>query len=189
MPLETFNMLLGVGTLALQIITVALLVSYVLRGSVKLFAEVTDHIARTGIVIAWITVLASSAVTLVHSLFFGLPPCALCWWQRAFLYPQMLLLSLTWYLKRQTVAMCSLLLSLAGLIVALYHHVLQMYPSGGLPCPSTGVSCSQILYLEFGYITYPFMAATVFAFLIVVMLIVRSHNRLDSSSFQQPALQ
>ena len=68
----------------------------------------------------------------------------------------------------------SLIFSILGAAVALYHHVLQMMPAGTLPCPATGPSCAQITFIEFGYVTFPMMALALFGLNIAVLLVLRS---------------
>lgn len=108
----------------------------------------------------------------------GFEPCPLCWWQRIFLYPQVSLFAMALWCSRYRVAAIdfSIAFSIIGGAIALYHHALQMMPGSGLPCPATGVSCAQRIFFEFDYITYPLMALSVFAFLVVVMLFVRARR-------------
>ena len=173
MSFETTNYLLALGTLGLQASTLVLLAVYVLRKRIPDLEDIAMPISRWSMLIALLVAFGASAMTLIHSHYFGLPPCDLCWWQRIFLYPQVVIFALALYKRERSIADYSLVLSALGLGVALYHHALQMFPSGTLPCPAQGVSCSQILFLEFGFITYPMMGATLFAFLIVLMLFSR----------------
>ena len=175
MTLESINFLLGLGTIGLQILTLGLIVLFLLRKRIPDLEANADLIARHGILIAFVVALGACAVTLLHSIYFHLPPCPLCYWQRIFLYPQIILFGLALWRRESTrfIVDYSILLSIIGLGFAIYHHALQMFPAGFAPCSSEGVSCAKILFLEFGYITYPMMAGTLFAFLIVVMLFVR----------------
>ncbi len=176
LPLETFNLLLALGTIALGVATAGLLAAYVFR------LDVGSMWGRWGIALALLIIIGGTAGSLIHSGLYSIPPCPLCWWQRIFLYPQAVLFILALWrgVGHETlrfVVDSSLVLSAVGLSIALYHHVLQMFPGGGLPCPSEGgVSCAQIFFLEFGFITYPLMAAALFSFLIVAMLFVRRQN-------------
>ena len=173
MPVETLNLLVGIGTIVLQAVTVALLVAFLLRGRVPLFEEVIRPFGRYGYWIALLAALTASVLSLYYSLVVGYPPCELCWWQRIFMYPQVVLFALALWLQDSRAALYSIALSVIGLGIGIYNHLLQVAPAGTLPCPAQGVSCSQIFYLEFGYITFPMLAITFFAFLIVLMLIVR----------------
>ncbi len=173
-PIETINYVLALNVIGLQFATVAFLALYFLRRRLVDLNDVGDFLAKWGLWLGFLLSLGGSAMTLVHSMVFGLPPCPLCWWQRVFLYPQVVLFALALWKRDSGIANYSIALSVAGLFVALYHHMLQISPSGSLPCPSEGVSCAQIFFLEFGYITYPMMAFTLFAALIVLMLFVRN---------------
>lgn len=172
MSLATFNFLLGLGTLGLQVLTVGFLIAYLFGERLGL-RGIAEYLARRGLWIGLVVTGIATVMSLVHSHVFNLPPCYLCWWQRIFIYPQVLLFALALWRKDASVAIYSIALSVIGLGFGVYHHALQMFPFGHLPCPAQGPSCSQILYLQFGYITYPMLAISLFAFLIVVMLFVR----------------
>ncbi len=175
MELQTANYLLGIGTFLLQIVTVGIILIYVLRKN-PFFARIAALIGTWGLSIAFLATLVSSALTLYYSEVLGIEPCPLCWWQRVFLYSQVVLFALALWRRESRIALYSIVLSIFGLGFALYHHALQVLPSGTLPCPATGVSCAARFMYEFNYITYPLMAATLFAFLIVLMLFVRTRN-------------
>src|SRR3989344_4873651 len=175
MAAETLSYILALGTVALQAAIGALLIIYIMRKHPG-FADLSELISRWGM---WLALAASpvvSALTLFYSEVLGFPPRPFCWLQRMFLYPQVVLFSLALWKKdrlpapqgtlRQTgsVADYSIAMSVIGFGVALYHHTLQVLPAGSLPCPAEGaVSCAQRFIFEFGYITLPLMAATLFA--------------------------
>ncbi len=172
MSLDTLNLFLGMSVLAMQVAAVVLLAVYVFERRMPELSGVSSFIARRGLWIGLLVTAGAAIFSLVHSHYFGLPPCDLCWWQRIFIYPQVVLFALAAWRRDTSVALYSIALSLIGAGFAAYHHMLQMLPAGTIPCPATGPSCSQILFLEFGYITYPMMALSLFALLIIVMLFV-----------------
>ncbi|PIR83976.1 hypothetical protein COU18_01035 [Candidatus Kaiserbacteria bacterium CG10_big_fil_rev_8_21_14_0_10_51_14] len=174
MPVEIFNTTLAFGTLALQIGAAALFAVFLFRNQLPSLEWKRALLAKWGLWIALALTLAASALTLFYSEVVGFPPCPLCWWQRVFLYPQVVLFALALWKHDRNVTLYSIALSVLGLGFALYHHALQVLPSGTLPCPAEGaVSCAQRFIFEFGYITFPLMSASLFAFLIVLMLFVR----------------
>lgn len=178
MQISDLNYLLALGTVATQIIAVALLVVFLLRKKVAAFNDIAAQVGNVGLWMAFLVSLIASAMTLYYESL-GFEPCPLCWWQRIFLYPQVVLFGLiTWKRDFQVRPLIdyAIVLSVTGGAIALYHHALQMLPGSGLPCPATGVSCAQRIFFEFGYVTYPMMALSVFAFLVVVLLISRSRN-------------
>ena len=179
MLLADLNSLLGMGTLALQIGTALLFAIYFFPKQIPGADAVGRFLGTWGILIALAAASAGSAFAVIHSSLYGLEPCPLCYWQRIFLFPQIVLFVMVLWKReyRATVIDASIVLSSIGGAIAIYHHILQMFPGSGIPCPATGPSCSQILFLEMGYITYPMMALTLFVSLSVLMLFVRKIDR------------
>lgn len=168
-----FNYLVGTATLAMQIGLVGLIVLYFIRPD---FLE--RLLVRWSLRIGFIIAVAGTILTLVYSEYFGIIPCGLCWFGRIFLYPQVILFGIAAYKRDMGIALYSVVLSVCGLIVGLYTHYLQMGGDGLLPCPASGVSdCAKRYLFEYGYITLPLSGATVFAVLIVMMLVVLRANR------------
>lgn len=173
MSLDTFNLLVGAGALSLQVLALALFVLYFVRAKVPDLRTIGEWFASWGLWLGFLVTLAAATISLAHAHVFGLPPCDLCWWQRIFIYPQIVLFGIAALRKDASIALYSIALTILGAGIGLYHHALQMFPGAGIPCPATGPSCAQILYLQFGYITYPMLSLSLFAFLFVLMLFVR----------------
>ena len=180
MSAENLNFILALGTLAMQLGSAALLAVFFFRRNLPGFDAASAFLRTWGLWIGLALAIAGGLLTLYYSEVLGFPPCPLCWWQRVFLYPQVVLFALAlWKYSRgealRALVDSSLALSIAGLGVALYHHALQVLPHGSLPCPAEGtVSCAQRFVFEFNYVTFPLMAASLFAFLIALMLYVKN---------------
>ncbi len=114
--------------------------------------------------------------TTAGSLFFSeiahFIPCKLCWYQRIFMYPQVLLLGIAAVKNDFSVRKYILSLSLIGLVIAVYHYILQMSPFP-LPCSDELANCALKQVAFFGYITIPLMSATAFTLIILFMFILR----------------
>src|SRR3989344_2964673 len=65
-------------------------------------------------------ILAAVVGSLIYSDIVGFPPCELCWWQRIFMYPQLIILALAWHRKDKTVIDYLVPLSVMGAVLALY---------------------------------------------------------------------
>lgn len=172
--LPTLNFVLAVGGLALAGVTILLFVDYFLwRG--KYFAERVNEAS-------WYAVMGvtigSVALSLLYSEYFGFIPCSLCWLQRIAIYPQALMSVLAFKQNDSRLfPIYGIALSIFGLIVALYQYVEQMWPKENLtgeilPCllDGSGANCADRVIDEFGFVTFPFLTAVTFAFLIVVYL-------------------
>ena len=125
---------------------------------------------------AFLIVLGSIAGSVWYSDVLGYEPCSLCWYQRIFLFPQLLILGVGLFKGDSRSMAYSFWLSCVGGLIAFYHSLLQYGFETGLPCPVGGsVSCAQRFVFEFGYITIPVMALTTFALLIVFTMIHKKY--------------
>jgi disulfide bond formation protein DsbB len=125
---------------------------------------VLGALARHGILLAWLVSCAGTALSLVYSEMAGYEPCVLCWYQRIFIYPQVVLLGLAWWRRDDTIIDYSLLLAAIGGAIALYHTYIGY---GGPPlvsCAADGLGdpCAKRYVFEFGYVTIPLMSLTSF---------------------------
>jgi disulfide bond formation protein DsbB len=120
-----------------------------------------------------------STLSVVGTLWFqygdNLNPCLMCWYQRVFMYPIpfITLIALIKGKRLSDIADYILALSLVGAAVALYQHLLQILPSGSLiPCDATG-DCAIRSVFEFGFVTLPWMAFTIFIALALIAYLAR----------------
>ena len=122
-----------------------------------------------------LTTIGGVASTLLYSEVFGFVPCSLCWLQRVALYPQVFMVLVALRLKDvRHFPLYGIALSVFGFLVAVYQYVYQSLPkelleSGILPCLADGsADCSKKVMEVFGFVTFPFLSAVLFAFLIVL---------------------
>jgi disulfide bond formation protein DsbB len=136
-------------------------------------------VAGHSLTLAWLIAVAGTGLSLFYSNIKGFEPCTLCWVQRVFLYPQVILLGLALWKRDRQVGAYSLGLSMPGALVTGYHYYGQMVNSAALVCRAgeTVSPCAQRFVLEFGYVTIPMMSLTAFVALIVLMLLQRQGSR------------
>ncbi len=169
------NQVLSLGTVAGQIVFVGLLASLVLNQK-----KVLSFVATHAILFSFFVALASLIGSLLYSEISGYEPCNLCWLQRIFIYPQVVILGMALWKRDRNVADYSIALSGIGAAIALYQTLLQMGVTPGLPCAAYSASCAQRFVLEYGYITIPFMALTAFSLIIIFMISQKLHTKVDS---------
>ena len=97
-------------------------------------------------------------------------PCKLCWFQRIFMYPQVLILGIATFTNDFGVRKYIIPLSIVGLAIAIYQYALQMSPIP-LPCTDEIASCAAKQFASFGYITIPMMSLTAFSLILVFMFL------------------
>jgi disulfide bond formation protein DsbB len=169
--LETLNFWVALGSVGMQFLALALLVLFFARNS---FPAITDFIGKWGVWFSCALTVVSIIMALFYSDYLGIVPCSLCWYQRIFLFPQALLFAVAlWKREAARIADYSIVLSIFGGIVALYQHYIQIVGESPLPCPASGGDCVKRFLFEFGYVTFPLVAFSAFALLIVIMLFVR----------------
>ena len=133
---------------------------------------------------AWMMVfgawLIASAATL-GALFFGevmkLPPCSLCWYQRIFMFPLMLILPFALFpFDRNVVRSLLPLVSIGGLIAGFQVLLVEgIIPERVSPCRQ-GVPCSETVAEWFGFVTIPLLSFVAFVAIVVLLVsaLVRS---------------
>lgn len=121
-----------------------------------------------------------SCVSLVASLFYsevaGFVPCTLCWIQRIFIYPQVILFGLALKQKETTILPYSFALTLIGSVFSLYHNYLYFGGTPAIPCDASA-TCTQRYVFEFGFMTIPLMAFALFFALGVVYFVSKRKSQ------------
>lgn len=108
---------------------------------------------------AWLVALAATGGSLYLSEVLGLVPCELCWVQRIFAYPLVVVLGVATLEERATVVRSVLPLSTLGAATAAYHSYLQATATS-TTCGGT-VSCGAVQYQLLG-LSVPNLALTAF---------------------------
>ena len=175
------NFCLALGAIALQFASLAGII-LILAELISKKANLASYFAgNLAMPLALLFSFGASVMTLVYSEAFGFIPCGLCWFERIALYPTVVVSAAALFMRDHVHARIYLIvLSICGAIVSLYHHYLQMGGSEVVTCPSTGVSCAQRILFEFNYVTYPLVAFSLFAFIIVILLVQITHERVGS---------
>ena len=100
-------------------------------------------------------------------------PCNLCWFQRIFMYPLVLLLGRAALRDDRNIAGYALPLSVIGGLFSLYHYGEQKVPGMASIAPCrVGVPCDKDYLDWFGVITIPLLALIAFAMITVLLVLV-----------------
>jgi len=138
----------------------------------EVIAFVRKHSLVIGVFVSLATVLGS----LFYSSVMGYPPCELCWWQRVFLFPTLILFIVGWKRGDKSVFSYVTPLALIALVIALYQTLSQTTGLSLLDCTAVGGACSKVYVNAFGYITIPVMGITSAAYLLLLSFINRGHE-------------
>lgn len=163
------------GAVVLVVWLLALVYSHSANKKIKLFSPLSEYALPIGFLVTLVGVFLS----LYYSQVLGYEPCELCWFQRIFLYPQVILFAIAWWKKDTKIYPYIIGLSAVGLFIAGYHHLLQIGYDLYKPCSSAlfAVSCSKPSFIEFGFVSFPFMAVVMFGFLILLSVTAMKNTK------------
>ena len=129
----------------------------------KLISKYSLHLA---LVFALVATLGS----LFYSEIAHYEPCRLCWYQRIFMYPLVILLLVAVLKKDFKISLYLLPMSIIGGIIAVYQYIIQVASIPSVCSINSVESCTTKFFFDFGYITIPWMAFSAF-FLISCFMI------------------
>ena len=124
--------------------------------------------------LSWLIATISTLGALFLGEVMGYTPCVLCWYQRIFMFPLVLILAAGLFPLDRRVVRYALPLTLAGLGIAVFHLLVQhgLISESVTPC-TQGVPCSQVAVQWFGFVTIPLLAVA--AFLGITVLLIATH--------------
>ncbi|KKS64110.1 MAG: putative disulfide formation protein [Candidatus Daviesbacteria bacterium GW2011_GWA2_42_7] len=126
---------------------------------------------KYGLYIAWVQALAALLGSLYFSEVVGIPPCTLCWYQRILMYPLVVIIAVGIIRKDKGLPFYVLPLSIPGMVIAFYQHLLQVgiIPEALAPC-GIGVSCAEKTWSVFSFVTIPLLSTIGFAIITLLMV-------------------
>ena len=179
-----FNTVFSLGTIAAQIFIFAAIVCWLFfrkKSDQPLFLkQFFELIGEKGILLAFVTALIATLGSLFYSNVAGFPPCDLCWFQRIFMYPLVILFAVALIKKDSSVIKFALPTAAVGGLISLYHNYMYFGDQGlNAICQlfGVGVSCTKRYVFEFGYITIPVMALTAFALIITFLVLAKTYGK------------
>jgi disulfide bond formation protein DsbB len=165
---DTGTLFLGLLALAAMAAVVVSLVLVATRHA----APLRGLVAGQGPVLAFIVAAVATVGSLWLSEGADFPPCKLCWYQRAAMYPLVLVLGVAALRRDRGVRWYAVPLAVAGGLVSVWHVLIERFPSleSGGSCDPTN-PCSIKWVERFGFMTIPTMALAGFALIATVLLL------------------
>ncbi len=122
--------------------------------------------------LCWLVAGISTTGSLFFSYVMEFAPCVLCWYQRIFLFPLVLILAVGLFPLDKKVVKYALPLAAAGWLTAAYHNLLYagIIPESIQPC-SQGVSCTEEYINLFGFLSIPVLSLLSFTTIITLLFI------------------
>lgn len=163
-PLATYsNLLWGALTIVANLVSIVLIAAHL---SPRLRATpFVRFFSGRAVLVAFVVPLLATLGSLIYSDIIGYEPCKLCWLQRIFMYPLVVIFGLALWGKDLAPRVAGVVLAGIGGLIALFHYVGQLgWNPLALDCLAVGYSssCAQNFVLTFGYVTIPVMALSAF---------------------------
>lgn len=139
------------------------------------------HVAPSALSLAWVVATVATLGSLYFSQVAHFIPCRLCWIQRGFMYPLVLVFAVALWRRWVGVWRIGLTASALGATVSAWHMLVERYPSLETSTCDPDNPCSLIWFKRFGYITIPTMAFSAFILIATLMLVARARIRSDQT--------
>ena len=126
-----------------------------------------------------------ASVATLGSLFFSevmqLPPCSLCWYQRIFMYPLVVVFGVGYLFQDSKSLHYALPLGILGWAIATYHSLLyyKIIPDNFSTC-TQGISCTSRQIEWFGFVTIPLLSFLAFTMLLILCWALARTNQKDT---------
>jgi disulfide bond formation protein DsbB len=141
-----------------------------------------------GLYLAWLVAITATVGSLYFSEVRAFVPCSLCWYQRIFMYPLVLILGLASFRQDKKIIPYVLPLSVVGGLIALWHVLEENIPSLSIPVCNVGVPCTLKYVNYLGFITIPVMALTAFTLITFILFgVLKSRSVVTSQTTSLPS--
>ena len=126
---------------------------------------------------AWLVATVSTLGSLFFSEVMDLIPCVLCWYQRIFMFPLVVILLVGLFPLDKKVVNYALPIAIIGLLFTVYHCLLffGFIPENLQPC-GQGISCADDSMELFGFLPIPLLSLA--SFLIIIVLLLKARTQL-----------
>lgn len=160
--------LFAVAALACNVATLSLAIAVRRRGRDSAGRGAVS--ARTLVGVAALLAVAATLGSLYLSEIAHLEPCRWCWFQRIAMYPLAAVLLIGLIFRDRAVYRYGLPMCLAGAAMSTWHYLLQHFPDleGATTCSITS-PCAVRYAWEFGFVSIPYMAGSVFVLVGVLL--------------------
>ncbi len=156
-----------------------LAISFVASNAV---VRLRHDVADAALPLALLVAATCTVGSLYYSEVMHYTPCKLCWFQRIFMYPLVVLLGIAVARKDRSVRRDVLPLSLIGGAISIYHYQLQRFPQQRTSMCTIDAPCTAKEVEQFGFVTIPMMALVGFALISALMFCLHGAARTAASA-------
>jgi disulfide bond formation protein DsbB len=122
-----------------------------------------------GLYMAWLVAIVAAVGSLYFSEVRQFVPCSLCWLQRIFMYPLVIILGMASFRQDKRIAGYVLPLSIIGVLIAAW-HVIEENTGISIAMCNVGAPCTVKYINWLGFITIPVLSLTAFTLITAIVL-------------------
>ncbi|APW65445.1 disulfide bond formation protein B [Poseidonibacter parvus] len=128
----------------------------------------------TYVFLSFITATIATLGSLFFSEVMEFIPCSMCWYQRIFMYPLVLIFLVNMLYPDDKIVKYAMPIVLVGLSFSIYHNLLmfEIIPESIVPCVQ-GVPCSTEYINWLGFITIPFLSLISYSIILILLLFIK----------------
>jgi len=130
------------------------------------------HLSPLARWLAFVVAATSMAGSLWFSESQGLEPCKLCWFQRVAMYSVAIVLLVAGIRRDRDARWYVIPLAGAGIVVSVYHYLIEWHPDWEATSCSIAVPCSTPYFRAFDFVSLSFMAMCGFAAILALTIFV-----------------
>ncbi|NMO94403.1 disulfide oxidoreductase [Paenibacillus lemnae] len=123
--------------------------------------------------VAWTAAVIATGASLFLSEIWHFTPCELCWYQRIFMYPLVIILGIAAHRRKTHIVPYIMPLPLVGASISIYHIIIQKIPHDTGIAACGAVSCADDYLNWFGWLTIPMLALTAFLMIALSLWLAR----------------
>jgi len=140
--------------------------------------NLSREINTTIIILCFLIASIATLGSLFFSEIMGFIPCSMCWYQRIFMYPLVLIFLINILYPDEQVFKYAIGLVIVGLLFSIYHNLLMfdIIPESIVPCVS-GVPCSTEYINWLGFITIPFLSLVSYLMLFILLVVGKKNEK------------
>jgi len=144
-------------------------------GAADLRSRILDSISGRELVMGFVVALAATLGSLYLSEIVHLIPCRLCWFQRIFMYPLVIVLGVAARRQDTEVGQTAGALAGIGLLISIYHYTIQHFPSLDSGACDPTAPCSAAYIWQWNFLSIPYMAGSAFALILTLLFALRTN--------------
>jgi len=145
-------------------------------GAAALRESLLDSVAGYELWMAAALALGATLGSLYLSEIVHLVPCRLCWFQRIFMYPLVIVCGVAAWRRDTQVRLTATILAGIGFVIAVYHYLIQHFPSLDTGACDPTAPCSAAYIWQWNFVSIPFMAGSAFAAILTLMFVLRTNE-------------